>query len=156
TRGEGLVVQPDAVLDPAIEFPLPAGVLDGRGGTPARLELEDLLRAAGSALVVALEGALGPIDLAVEQEIELDEQAVRVLVDQRLGVLAPAPVMAEEGIGDGVENGRLPRPVEPRQHPQGGVAIELDGLFLLVAEETLEPDVLRNHECASLSRASAR
>ena len=48
----------------------------------AALEAEDLLRAARPALVVALERALGAVELAVEQEVELDEQRVAVLVDE--------------------------------------------------------------------------
>src|SRR5262249_39766128 len=122
----------------------------------AGLEAEDLLGAGGAAAGVAAEGALGAVGVAVEQEVELDEQGVAVLVDQLVGLLAAAAVVAEQRVGDGVEDGRFAATVEAGQHPQRGVAVEADLLLVLVAEEALELDALGDHACTSLIRASAR
>src|SRR5262249_53494760 len=108
------------------------------------------------ALGVALERPLGPVELAVEQEVELDGEGVRLLVEELMVVLSAAAVVAEEREGDGVEDGRLARAVEAGEHPQGGVAVELDGLLVLVAEEALEPDALGDHRLASFGRGPER
>src|SRR5205807_4476800 len=81
-----------------------------------------------------------------------DHQRVAVLVDQLVVVATAAAMVAEESKGDGVENGRLARAVEPGQHPQGGRAVEVDGLLVLVAQKTLEPDATRNHAGTSPGR----
>ena len=58
-----------------------------------------------------------------------------------MGVLAAAAVVAEERVGHGVEDGRLPAAVAAGQHPQRP-AVEADLLLLLVTQEAAELDGL--------------
>ena len=57
------------------------------------------MRRRGAAARVFFERALGPVALAVEGEVELDEQAVGVLVDKLGGVLVPAAVVVGHSMG---------------------------------------------------------
>ena len=116
---------------------------------------KDLLRDARAELGVALEQRCADaVGLAVEGEIELDVQAVGIMVDQLDDLLSAAAMMAEQGEGHGVEDGRLAAAVEAGQHPQRR-AVEEDFLLVLVAEETLEPDAQGDHVVSSASSCSA-
>src|SRR5262249_25664575 len=96
------------------------------------------------------------MDVLVEREFKLDGQTIAVLVDKFHGMLTAAAMMAEQRVGDGVENARFAAAVESGQHPQSGVAVEADLLLVLVAEETFELDTLRDHAWISFICSSAR
>src|SRR5262249_26330469 len=145
--GERLEVQADVLLHPAVELRLAAGVLDGdpfAGAVLGRPAVEYLLIAFGAALGVALQRALRAVLFAVLGEVELDDGTRAVLVDEFVGVLAAAAVVAEQGVGDGVEHGRLAAAVEAGEHPEGR-AVEAHLLLVAVAEEAAQVDTLGNH-----------
>ena len=114
---------------------------------------EDLLRAGGAGRPPA-DGPLDPVELAVEGEVELDGQRVRLLVDQLGGLEPAAAVVAEQGVGDRVEDARLAAPVGAREHPQLR-PVEPDLLLLLVREEPGELDTLGDHRHLTASRVRA-
>src|SRR5262249_5216866 len=119
---------------------LPAGLAVAVGrGSPV-----DLLGAAGAAAGRALERPPDAEALAVLEEVELDLEAVAVLVDQLLGLLAAAAVVAEEGVGHAVKHGGLARAIEAGQHPQRG-AVEGNLLLVFVAQEAFQHDTQRDH-----------
>src|SRR5262249_576665 len=86
-------------------------------------------------------------------EIELDHQAVAVLVNQLFGVLFAAAMLAKQGVGHGVEHGGFAAAVGAGQHPQ---RVAVEGHFLLVAvrEEALDQNPLRDHACGFSSSRS--
>src|SRR5438876_11301 len=113
-----------------------------RGGR--RLVAVNTLGGRGRAAVGFPQRPLGPVQVVVQGEVELDLEAIGVLVDQLGGVLRPAPVVAEQGVGDGVEDRRLAAAVEPGEHPQGRAG-EVDLLLLAVAEEAAQAHSAGDH-----------
>ena len=64
-------------------------------------------------------------------------------------------MVAEQGVGHGVEDRRLAAAVEAGQHPERGAAVETDLLLFLVTEKALELDALRDH-CLHLPQQGPR
>src|SRR5206468_1510133 len=93
---------------------------------------------------LALEGSAGLVENAVEGEVELDTELIGLVVDELARALAAAAMVAEQRVGDGVEDGRFAAAVEAGEHPERG-AVEQHFLLLAVAEEALETDALGNH-----------
>src|SRR4029077_401442 len=88
-------------------------------------------------------------------EFEFDRKAVGVLVD-KFGIAArPAAMVAEQRVGDRVENGGFAAAIGTGEHPQGG-AFKADFPLVAVAEKAGEFDAPRNHWASSRMRVSAR
>ena len=100
------------------------------------------------------EAALDAIAVAAEVEVEDDLEAGAVRVDQPIGGLLAAPVGAEEGERQGVEDGRLAAAVAAGEDPEVG-AVEVDDLLVAVAEEALQGDAARDHARVSSISVSA-
>ena len=100
------------------------------------------------------EAPLDPVAPASQLEVELDGELRRVRVDQVLGPLRAAPVPAEEGERDGVEDRRLAAAVAAGEGPEVA-AVEVDDLLVAVAEETLHGDPERDHGRTSPINSSA-
>src|SRR5262249_51196206 len=122
----------------------------------AALPAKHLLRARRRAAAAVPPG--GPLDaksLTIEKEVELDQEAFAVLVDQLDKLRLAAAVLLEEGKRHGIEDGRLAAAIETGQHPQRR-AIKGDLLLVLVTEEPLQLDALRDHASTSRRISSAR
>ncbi len=156
-RGERLVRQADVLADPVVEV-APARrvghVLPAARAVARRDELPHLLRDRRAAAPRAAERAAGPVAAAVEREVELDDQAVAVLVDQLQRVLLAVAVLAEQGVRQRVEDGRLAAAVEPREEPERR-PVEPELLLVSVAEEALQRDPERDHGRSSSARISS-
>ncbi len=152
-RRERFIGQPDVLLDPTFQTRVGVGL--GHRGPAAgaalvRLEPEDL--ALGPA--VATEAPPDPIAIGPEVEVEDDREFGGVRVDQAGRVSPAAPVGAEEGEGHGVEDRRLAAAVAAGEDPEVA-AVEVDDLFVSIAEEPVERDPSRDHGRASAIRISA-
>ena len=82
--------------------------------------------------------------VGVPHGVELDGEGVRLLVDEFGGVDPAAAVVAEQGVGDRVEDARLAAAVGAREHPQLR-PVEADLLLVLVRQEARQFHALRNH-----------
>ena len=75
--------------------------------------------------------------------------------DEIDGILGAAAMMAEEGVGDGIEDAGLAAAVQTCQEPHGGSG-EVDVLLVLVGQKTLQSHAQGNHGDASDRSASTR
>src|SRR4051794_6105188 len=91
-------------VDPVVELRLASGL-----GLRVPLVVDvavDPLRAGGAAAGLS-QSAVDSIKSFAEAEVELDVAARGAFMNEFAGAAAAAAVLAEEGEGDGVEEGRL-------------------------------------------------